>query len=155
VSDALLRARAAPEYISGIEGARAMRWFRKGLQPDIWDVADDQPLGDIGAAHKIRDICAAAAAIAEKTTVTGRRAEQKQAVDAARYRAAIKCALETAMKISDDGMRDVSVSQIIGLCVKVGHLKTARVLLRAVSSENARAELTAHHPVLIDQDAAN
>lgn len=156
MSGALLRARAVPEYISGIEGARAMRWFRKGLQPDIWDVADDQPLGDIGAAHKIRDICAAAAAIAEKTAATGgRRAEEKRAVDAARYRAAIKCALEIAMKISDDGMRDVSVSQIIGLCVKVGHLKTARVLLRAISSENTRAELMANHPVLIDQDAAN
>ena len=43
-----------------------MRWFEKEKQPDVWDVADDQPLGDIDAAHKIRDICASAGTIAEK-----------------------------------------------------------------------------------------
>jgi hypothetical protein len=59
------------------------------------------------------------------------------------------------MQISDDSMRDVSVSQVIRLCVKVDHLKTARVLLRAIRSEKMRAELLADHPVLIDQDAAN
>jgi hypothetical protein len=52
-------------------------------------------------------------------------------------------------------MRDVSVSQIIRLCVKVDHLKTARVLLRAINSEKTRAELIAESPVLIDQEAAN
>ncbi|MCK1638396.1 hypothetical protein IVA95_12500 [Bradyrhizobium sp. 157] len=85
----------------------------------------------------------------------GRHAEKDQAIDAARYQAAIKCALELAMKISDDAMRDVSVSQVIRLCVKVDHLKTARVLLRAINSEKTRAELMADHPVLNDQDAAN
>jgi hypothetical protein len=59
------------------------------------------------------------------------------------------------MQISDDAMRDVSVSQIIRLCVKVDHLKTARVLLRAINSEKTRAELIAESPVLIDQEAAN
>ena len=37
-----------------------MRWFHREKQPDVWEVADDQPLGDIDAAHKIRDICASA-----------------------------------------------------------------------------------------------
>ena len=69
--------------------------------------------------------------------------------------AAIKRALEIAMKISDDSMRDVSVSQIIRLSVKVNHLKTAKVLLRAIQSEKTRAELIAEYPSLIDQDAAN
>jgi hypothetical protein len=133
-----------------------MRWFRKGRQPEVWEVADDQPLGDIGAAHKIRGICASAGAIAEKMAATGGRdAERKQATDAQRYEAAIKRALEIAMQISDDSMRDVSVSQIIKLCVQVNHLKTARVLLRAIRSETTRAELVADHPKLIDQDAAN
>jgi hypothetical protein len=133
-----------------------MRWIHRERQPDVWEVADDQPLGDIGAAHKIRDICAAAGAIAEKLAAAGGRdAEKKLAADAERYQAAIKRALEIAMQISDDSMRDVSVSQIIKLCVRVDHLKTARVLLRAIRSEKMRAELVAEHPKLVDQDAAN
>ena len=133
-----------------------MRWFDKEKQPDVWEVADDQPLGDIDAAHRIRDICASAATIAERLVAAGTRdAEKNLAADAARYQAAIKRALEIAMLISDDSMRDVSVSQIIRLCVKVDHMKTARVLLRAIQSEKSRTELVADHPVLIDQEAAS
>ena len=121
-----------------------MRWFHSERQPDVWEVADDQPLGDIGAAHKIRDICASAGTIAERLVEAGGPdAEKKLAADAERYQAAIKRALEIAMQISDDSMRDVSVSQIIKLCVQVDHLKTAKVLLRAIQSEKTRAELVA------------
>ena len=138
------------------ERACAMRWFDKEKQPDVWEVADDQPLGDIDAAHRIRDICASAATIAERLVAAGGRdIEKKQAADAERYQAAIKRALEIAMQISDDSMRDVSVSQVIRLCVRVDHLKTARVLLRAIQSEKMRTELVADHPVLIDQEAAS
>jgi hypothetical protein len=133
-----------------------MRWIHRERQPEVWEVADEQPLGDIGAAHKIRDICASAGTIAERLVAAGGRdAEKKLTADAERYQAAIKRALEIAMQISDDSMRDVSVSQIIKLCVQVDHLKTAKVLLRAIQSEKARAELVADHPKLIDQDAAN
>jgi hypothetical protein len=133
-----------------------MRWFNREKQPDVWEVTDDQPLGDIDAAHRIRDICASAGAIAEKLVAAGARdAENTLASDAARYQAAIKRALEIVMQISDDSMRDVSVSQVIRLCVKVDHLKTARVLLRAIQSERSRAELVADHPVLTDQEAAS
>ena len=133
-----------------------MSWFRKDRQPEVWEVADDQPLGDIGAAHKIRETCISAAAIADAMAAAGgRNAEQKRAADAERYQAGIKRALEIAMQISDDSMRDISVSQIIRLCVKVDHLKTARVLLRAIRLEKMRAELMAACPALIDQDAAN
>ena len=133
-----------------------MRWFHGEQQPEVWEVADDQPLGDIAAAHKIRDICASAGAIAERLAAAGGRdAEKKLAADAERYQAAIKRALEIATQISDDSMRDVSVSQIIKLCMQVDHLKTAKVLLRAIQSEKMRAELVADHPKLIDQDAAN
>ena len=133
-----------------------MRWFNKEKQPEVWEVADDQPLGDIAAAHKIRDICASAGAIAERLVAAGPRdAEKKLAADAERYQAAIKRALEIAMQISDDAMRDVSVSQIIRRSVQVDHLKTARILLRAIHSEKIRSELVAEHPKLIDQDAAN
>jgi hypothetical protein len=133
-----------------------MRWFHREQQPEVWEVADEQPLDDIAAAHKIRDICASAGAIAERLVAAGGRdVEKKHAADAERYQAAIKRALEIAMQISDDSMRDVSVSQIIKLCVQVDHLKTARVLLRAIQSEKTRAELVADHPKLIDQDAAS
>ena len=133
-----------------------MRWFHSERQPDVWEVADDQPLGDIGAAHKIRDICASAGAIAERLVAAGGRdAGKKLAADAERYQAAIKRALEIAMQISDDSMRDVSVSQVIRLCVQLDHLKTARVLLRAIQSEKTKAELVADHPKLFDQDAAS
>ena len=133
-----------------------MSWFRKDRQPEVWEVADDQPLGDIGAAHKIREICTSAAAIAEAMAAAGgRNAERKRAADAKRYQAGITRALEIAMQISDDSMRDVSVSQIIRLSVKVNHLKTAKVLLRAIQSEKTRVELIAEYPSLIDQDAAS
>ena len=133
-----------------------MRWFTREKQPDVWEIADDQPLGDIDAAHKIRDICGAAGAIAEKLVAAGARdAEQRLAADAARYQAGIKRAIEIAMQISDDSMRDVSISQIIRLSVKMDHLKTARVLLRTIRSAKTRAELTAESPALLDPDAAN
>lgn len=133
-----------------------MRWFHKDLQPEVWEVADDQPLGDIGAAHKIREICVSAAAIADDMMVAGgRNAEQKRVAGAERYQAGIKRAIEIAMQISDDSMRDVSVGQIIRLSVKMDHLKTARVLLRTIRSENTRAELIAESPTLVDQDAAS
>ena len=126
-----------------------MRWFQKTRQPDAWEVADAQPLGDIEAAHRIREICASAATIAEKMTAAGPRgAENNKAAETERYQAAIKRALEIAMKISDDSMRDVSVSQIIGLCVTVDHMKTARILVRAIKSEHTRAELIADNPAL-------
>jgi hypothetical protein len=126
-----------------------MRWFQKDRQPDIWEIVDSRPLGDIEAAQRIREICTSASSIAEKMTATGgRSAETEKATETERYQAAIKRALETAMKISDDSMRDVSVSQIIGLCVTVDHMKTARILVRAIKSEHTRAELIADNPAL-------
>ena len=133
-----------------------MRWFQKDLPPDVWEFAADQPLGDIGAAQKIREICTSAGSLAEQMIVlNGRKAESQKASGAERYQAAVKRALELAKQISDDAMRDVSVSQIISLSVKAGHMKTARVLLRAIRSDKTQAELMAVHPDLIDQEAAS
>jgi hypothetical protein len=127
-----------------------MRWFQKDREPEIWEEPDTRPVvGDIEAAHKIREICASASSIAEKMTAArGRNAEKEKAAETERYQAAIKRALEIAMKISDDSMRDVSVSQIIGLCVTVDHMKTARILVRAIKSERTRDELIADNPAL-------
>ena len=133
-----------------------MSWFRKDRQPEVWEIADEQPLGDIGAAHKIREICVSAATIAEAMAAAGgRNAEQRRAAEGERYQAGIKRAIEIATQISDDSMRDVSLSQIIRLSVTMGHLKTARVLLRVIRSDKTRSELVAEHPVLLDQDAAS
>jgi hypothetical protein len=131
-----------------------MHWFQKARQPDVWEVADAKPLGDIEAAQKIREICASAGAIADKMAAGGRRADKDKAAETERYQAAIKRALELAMKISDDAMRDVSVGQIIGLCVTVDHMKTARILVRAIKSENTRTELIAGNPALAVQETA-
>ncbi|WP_063791603.1 hypothetical protein [Bradyrhizobium valentinum] len=132
-----------------------MRWFRKDRPPEVWEAAV-QPDGDIEAAQRIREICVSAAAIAERMAAPGgRKADAAKSSEAERYQAAIKRALEIARTMSDDDMRDVSVSQIIALCVKVNHLKTARVLLRAIQSEQTRAGLIADHPALADQEAAN
>jgi hypothetical protein len=132
-----------------------MQWFRKARQPDVWEVAEPKPLGDIEAAQKIREICASAGAIAEKMGGSGRRADTSKANEAERYQAAIKRALEISMKISDDAMRDVSVAQIIGLCVTVDHMKTARILVRAIKSESTRIELINGNPALADRGAVN
>lgn len=133
-----------------------MRWFQKDLPPDVWECVSDQPLGDIGAAQKIREICAAAGLLVEQMTgLNGRKAESGKASGTERYQAAVKRALELAKQISDDAMRDVAVSQIIGLSVKAGHMKTARVLLRAIRSHKTQIELMAVHPALIDQEAAS
>lgn len=133
-----------------------MRWFHKDRPPDVWESVSDQPLGDIGAAQKIREIIVSAGSIVEAmTALGGRNAEAVKAADAERYQAAVKRALELARQISDDAMRDVAVSQIIGLSVKAGHFKTARVLLRAIRSEKTQAELVVSHPPLTDQEAAS
>lgn len=132
-----------------------MRWFRNDPPPDIWENAGVEPAGDIEAAQKIREICASAGLIAEQmAALRGRKAEARKVIEAERYQAAIKCALEIAMKISDDSMRDVSVGQIIRLCVRLDHLKTARVLLRAIRADRSRGELIAEFPALADHAAS-
>ncbi|XSC45261.1 hypothetical protein ACF1BQ_003425 [Bradyrhizobium sp. RDT10] len=114
-----------------------MRWFRKDRPPEVWET-DVQPEGDIEAAQRIREICVSAADIVERmATLRGPKAETEKNAEGERYQAAIRCALEIAKKMSDNAMRDVSVSQIIRLCIKADHLKAARVLLRAIQSEKS------------------
>jgi hypothetical protein len=126
-----------------------MGWFQKKRQPDPWEVVDTRPLGDIEAAQHIREICAAAGSIAAAITSNSPRvADTDKAGEAERYQAAIRRALEIAMKISDDAMRDIAVSQIIRLCVTVHHMKTAKILLKAIRSPATQAELLAENPSL-------
>jgi hypothetical protein len=124
------------------------RWFQRRRQPDIWEHIETRPLGDIEAAQQIREICRSAASIVDRMARGWHHAEMDKATRTERYQAAIKRALEIAMNISDDAMRDVAVTQIIALCVRVDHMKTARTLIRAIKSDSTRSELIADNPAL-------
>jgi hypothetical protein len=127
-----------------------MRWFKRHQELDIWEVVDSRPLGDIEAAQRIREICGSACSIVDQLGSSGRRGRSEKTSETERYQAAIKRSLELAMKISDDAMRDVAVSQIIGLCVRSDHMKTARILVRAIKSDETRSELIAGNRALSD-----
>src|SRR5581483_2385659 len=103
----------------------AMRWLATAKQKEIWEEPIVWPIGDIEAAHRIRDICRAAAGTAGKAGgARGSRSEH----DARRYERASRAAMEIALKMSDDLLRDSAVRQIIDLCFRADDFKTARVL---------------------------
>jgi hypothetical protein len=126
-----------------------MRWFRRQSSPEIWDESIDGPIGDIEAAHKIRDICRSAADSAEKVAgFAGLFDTAKKKYEAERYQRAAKRAMEIAMKIADDLVRDSAVRQIVSLCLKANDLRTARILFRAIQAASIREEVLQEHPTL-------
>src|SRR5206468_12481139 len=97
----------------------AMWWFNKGERKEVWEEHIHWPIGDIQAAHKIRDICRSAVDSAEKIGgFAGRSDNKKNKYEAERFERAAKAAMQIAIKISDDLMRDSSVRQIVNLCMK-------------------------------------
>lgn len=127
----------------------AMWWFNKGERKEIWEEDIQWPIGDIEAAHKIRDICRSAADSAEKVGgFAGRPDSEKNKYEAERYERAAKAAMEIAIKISDDLLRDSSVHQIVSLCVKANDFRTARILLRAIQAVSIREDVLNDHPEL-------
>jgi hypothetical protein len=127
----------------------AMRWFNKGERKEIWDQDIQWPIGDIEAAHWIREICRSAVDSAEKVGgLAGRPDHKKNKYDADRYEGAAKTAMEIAIKISDDLLRDSSVRQIVNLCMKADDLKTARILFRAIQAVSIREDVLNDHPTL-------
>ena len=125
-----------------------MWWFNKGNREEIWDEKIQWPIGDIEAAHKIREICRSAADSAEKVGGFADRPDSKSKYDSERYERAAKAAMEIAMKISDDLLRDTSVRQIVTLCAKANDLRTARILFRAIQAISIREDVLNDHPVL-------
>jgi hypothetical protein len=125
-----------------------MWWFSRGERREIWDEEIQWPIGDIEAAHRIRDICRSAADSAAKMAGAADRPDKEKKSDAERYECAAKAAMEIAMKISDDLMRDSSVRQIVSLCMTASDLKTARILFRAIVAVSIREEVLNDHPVL-------
>jgi hypothetical protein len=125
-----------------------MRWFNKVKPTEVWDEVIEWPIGDIEAAQKIREICRAAAGSAEKVAVANDRSHKKIAGEVERYERAAKVAMEIAIKISDDLLRDAAVRQIVELCLKANDAKTARPLFRAIQAVSIRQEVLNEHPVL-------
>ena len=91
----------------------AMRWFGKGKHSEVWDDAVPEVINDLEAAQRIRRICEAAADIAKSVgSRTGGSAEKE------RYERAARTAMQIALRISDDLVRDAALRQIIDLSVK-------------------------------------
>ena len=122
--------------------------FNKTKQAEIWDEAIEWPIGDIEAAQRIRQICRAAADSAEKIAGAADRSHQKIKGEVERYERAAKVAMEIAIKISDNLLRDAAVRQIVELCLKANDSRTARPLFRAIQSQSIIADVLREHPSL-------
>jgi hypothetical protein len=133
--------------LADIQGM-AMWWFKKGKREEIWDEIIQWPIGDIEAAQKIRNICRAAADSAEKVGSFADRPEKKNEYEAERYQRAARTAMEIAIKIADDLLRDSSVRQIVSLCMKANDHRTSRILLRSIQAVSIREDVLNDHPVL-------
>jgi hypothetical protein len=125
-----------------------MWWFNKGERKEIWDEDIQWPIGDIEAAHKIRDICRSAADSAEKLAGSADRSDDKIKYAAERYERAAKTAMKIAIKISDDLLRDSAVRQIVNLCLQANDVRTARILFRAIQSVSIREDVLNDYPIL-------
>jgi hypothetical protein len=133
-----------------------MRWFGKQPPRDIWDEAVEAPLGDIEAAERIRNICRSAAdsadwvgSFAARGDPNKRAVSKKHEAESARYQRAAKAAMEIAMKVSDELMRDAAVREIVELCLKARDLKTARILFRAIHAPSIRDDMRREYPDLV------
>ena len=105
---------------------------------EIWDEAIEWPLGDIEAAERIRAICDAAAESAERWRARQQARRRGTRDESARYERAGKVAMEIAMKISDELMRDDAVQRIVNLCMAANDIKTAQILFRAIHAVDPR-----------------
>ena len=123
----------------------AMRWFNKPKPKEIWEEPVALPLGDLEAAQRIRAICGAAADSAAKASAPDGKSRQDEF---GRYERAARAAMETAMKIGDDLLRDSAVRRIIDLCVMADDQRTARILFRAIHAPSIREEVLRDHPML-------
>jgi hypothetical protein len=124
-----------------------MRLFNKTKPAEIWDEAIEWPIGDIEAAHRIREICRSAASSAEKIAGAADRLHE-EIPEVERYERAAKVAMEIAIKISDGLLRDAAVRQIVELCLKANDTRTARPLFRAIQSDSIIEDLLREHPSL-------
>ena len=138
---------------AGTLGARGvMKWFGKPKLGEVWDEPVDGPLGDIEAAERVRNICRAAADSAgQAADLAGngkRSVQRKHQIESDRYERAARAAMEIAMKMSDELMRDAAVREIVDLCLTANNTKTATILFRAIQSPAIRDMVLRDHPEL-------
>jgi hypothetical protein len=127
----------------------AMRLFNKGKPKDLWDEVIQWPIEDLEAARRIRDICNAAIGSAEKVSSQMGAAKTKANKDETeRYKRASKAAMQIAIKISDDLLRDAALRQIVALSVKANELRTAAVLFRGIQAVSIKEDVLNEHPAL-------
>jgi hypothetical protein len=133
-----------------------MKWFSKAKPKEVWEEAEPSPLGDIEAAEKIRNICRSAADSAVFVAarpeggkkIAKKAADKKLELESQRYQRAARVAMELAMKVSDELMRDAAVKEIVELCLKADDLKTAKILFRAIQSPSIRDPVLREYPEL-------
>jgi hypothetical protein len=134
-----------------------MRWFGNKVPPrDVWEEPVPLPLGDIDAAERIRTICRSATdsaewvgGVAPRGDNSKRSSPKQHETESARYQRAAKAAMEIAMKVSDELMRDAAVREIVELCLTARDMKTARILFRAIQSPLIRDGLLREHSELV------
>jgi hypothetical protein len=128
--------------------------FGEKRRVEAWEGEIVSPIGDIEAADLIRTICRSAADSAARIggvadEAKGKKRDRKRDDhDRARYQAAAKRAMEIAMKMSDELMRDAAVGEIIDLCLKANDIKTATILFRAIQAASIREIVLSDHPAL-------
>ena len=125
-----------------------MQWLGKAKRQEIWDEPFEAPVGDIEAAKRIREICRSAADSAEKVGAAADRAHKRIKSEVERYERAARAAMELAMKVSDELLRDAAVRQIVELCLKAGNVATAKTLFRAIQAKSIRDDVLRDFPQL-------
>lgn len=125
-----------------------MNWFGRNRRRDIWDEALQAPAGDLEAAKLVREICRSAADSAEMAGAAEDRTHRKVKREVDRYERAARAAMEIAMKVSDELLRDAAVRQIVELCLKAGNVATAQTLFRAIQAKSIRDQVLQEFPGL-------
>ena len=125
-----------------------MRLFSRTQRQEVWDEPIGAPVGDIAAAKRIREICGSAADSAEKVGAAADRTHKKVKREVERYERAARAAMEIAMKVSDELLRDAAVRQIVELCLKAGNVTTAQTLFRAIHAKSIRDDVLRDFPQL-------
>ena len=126
-------------------------WSGRQKPVEVWDEPIQWPIGDIEAAERIRTICRSAADSAEQVAAlssSSMKSEEEHRLERSRYERAAKVAMEIAMKVLDDLMRDAAVRDIVALCLKANDMKTARILFRAIQAPSIRDMVLRDHPDL-------
>lgn len=124
-----------------------MRLFNRARK-EIWDEPPGKPIGDIEAAKLIREICRSATDSAEKVGAAADRTHKKVKREIERYERAARAAMEIAMKMSDELLRDAAVREIVELCLKAGNVATAQTLFRAIQAKSIRDDVLRDFPQL-------